>query len=145
MKKIILYSHLFACLSLLFFLTGCEREEIVSERIALNALEVQLGVTRASENESDPTLIAPNHRRNWVLEVQIEGSDTEDYVFSAQDKKWIPQDNPVYFPAGINTDGYDIMFTLRPLASPDATIGQDGSAAGLLEVDTLKSALRMRP
>ncbi|KAA6333181.1 hypothetical protein EZS27_018388, partial [termite gut metagenome] len=44
MKRTILYPHLLAYLSLLFFLTGCEREEIVSERIALNALEVQLGV-----------------------------------------------------------------------------------------------------
>ncbi|KAA6339816.1 hypothetical protein EZS27_012279 [termite gut metagenome] len=146
MKKIIIYSHLFACLSLLFLGTGCEREEIVSERIPLNALEVQLGaVTRASSDGDDPTLIAPNNRRNWVLEVQIEESQAEDYVFSAQDEVWIPNNNPVYFPAGVNNEGCNVTFTLRPPASSNATTGQDGSAAGLLEADTLKNTLRMRP
>ncbi|KAA6342600.1 hypothetical protein EZS27_009670 [termite gut metagenome] len=146
MKKTILYPHLFACLSLFFFWTGCEREEIVSERIALNALEVQLGViTRASSDGDDPTLATPNSRRNWVLEVHIEGSHAEDYVFSEQDEVWIPKSSPVYFPAGINNDACNVTFTLRPPTSSNTTIGQDGSKAGLLEADTLKSAIKMRP
>ncbi|KAA6347297.1 hypothetical protein EZS27_005214 [termite gut metagenome] len=144
MKKAILYPHLFACLSLLFFLTGCEREEIVSERIALNALEVQLNATRVSDAD-DPTLTTPNNRRNWVLEVQIEGSHTEDYVFSEQDEVWIPQSNPAYFPTSVNNGECNVTFTLRPPTSLNATIGQDGSATGLLEADTLKNTFRMKP
>jgi hypothetical protein len=149
MKKVILYSHLSACFSFLFFLTGCEREEIVSGHIALNALEVQLGVvTRASDADGDdPTLTTPNNRRNWVLEVQIEGSsNAEDYVFSEQDEVWIPKSNPAYFPAGVNNNGgCNVTFTLRPPVSPNATIGQDGSAAGLLKADILKSTIKMKP
>ncbi|KAA6329608.1 hypothetical protein EZS27_021605 [termite gut metagenome] len=144
MKRII-PCHLFACLSLLVFLIGCEREEIVSKRIALNALEVQLSVTRASDDANDPTLTAPDNRRNWVLDVQIEGSNAEDYIFSEQDRLWIPKSDPVYFPAGINNNGCNVTFTLRPPTSPNTTIGQDSSATRLLELDTLKNTLKVKP
>ncbi|MDR2860048.1 MAG: hypothetical protein LBV64_06650 [Mediterranea sp.] len=144
MKKTILYPQLFACLSLLFFLAGCEREEFVSERIALNALEVQLSVTRAYSAD-DPTLTTPNSRRNWVLEVQIEESNTEDYIFSEQDEVWIPKNKPAYFPASINNDGCNVTFTLRPPYSPNGAIGQNGSAAGLLEADTLRNTVKLKP
>jgi hypothetical protein len=145
MKKTILYSHLFAYLSLFFFLAGCEREAVVSERIALNALKVELGVTRASDGD-DPTLITPNNRPNWILEVQIEGNDTENYVFSTQDEAWIPQNDPAYFPADENDHGCNITFTLRPPTHPaEVIIKQDGSAIGLLEADTLKNTLVIKP
>ncbi|KAA6322435.1 hypothetical protein EZS27_028018 [termite gut metagenome] len=107
---------------------------------------MQWGVVNgASSDGDDPTLTATENRPNWVLEVQIEGRHEEDYVFSDQNKVWMPQSNPAYFPAGVNNDGCNVTFTLRPPDSPNATTGQDGSAASLLEADTLKNTLKIKP
>jgi hypothetical protein len=144
MKKTI--SHILIVLSFVSFIAGCERDEpFLSESVALNALELQLTSTRASDL-TDPTLIIPNDRLNWVLEVQIEENDVAEYVFSASKLLWVPRSEPAYFPAGTNSNGCDVTFTLHPLYDDSyALIGQNGSAAGLLEADTLKNTLLLKP
>jgi hypothetical protein len=135
MKKII--SHIFIVLSFVSFIAGCERDKLLSdESIALNAVKLQLNTTRTYDN---PTLQEPNHRPNWVLEVQTEENALTNYIFSKLKLQWVPETTPIVFPNANSV--YDIKFTLRAPTSM-YNEGQNGTLNGLFEADTLEGILK---
>ncbi|KAA6344660.1 hypothetical protein EZS27_007716 [termite gut metagenome] len=139
MKKII--SHVLIVLSFVaFMVVGCEKNELLSkESIALNVVELQLNTTRTNINTSNPTLVPPSMRSDWILEVQTEGNALTNYIWFESQFRWIPETTPILF-TNVNSV-YDIQFTLRPPISI-GNEGQNGSPNGLLAVDTLEGILK---